>query len=117
MPRHREINDFTARKICRDLEIPNAVNLRSRQVSVLACKQGFGAPAPDSLAGAALFGRAYRSTFSLPVNYCQLEFEQRQTGRNDVNKRSEDVGLFVYPVGNLNLKPESLNWPTASENP
>jgi hypothetical protein len=22
MPRHREINDFLARKICRDLEIP-----------------------------------------------------------------------------------------------
>jgi mRNA interferase HicA len=23
VPRHREINDFLARKICRDLEIPN----------------------------------------------------------------------------------------------
>jgi len=22
IPRHREINDFTARKICRDLEVP-----------------------------------------------------------------------------------------------
>ncbi len=25
VPRHREINDFLARKICRDLEVPNAV--------------------------------------------------------------------------------------------
>jgi mRNA interferase HicA len=24
VPRHREINDFLARKICRDLEIPNS---------------------------------------------------------------------------------------------
>jgi mRNA interferase HicA len=23
VPRHREINDFLARKICRDLEVPN----------------------------------------------------------------------------------------------
>jgi mRNA interferase HicA len=23
IPRHREINDFTARKICRDLELPS----------------------------------------------------------------------------------------------
>lgn len=22
LPRHREVNDFTARKICRDLEVP-----------------------------------------------------------------------------------------------
>jgi len=24
IPRHREINDFLARKICRDLEVPEA---------------------------------------------------------------------------------------------